>query len=300
MEKQMKHVYAYIVVLALLTAGFTTDTKVLHENKFTVQAGDNLVVEAPGADVIIKRGAETEAVIKVTGEESLKEKFEFVSEQSGRTVSLHIRKMSGQLTKFSWGSDGMKVEISLPAKFNTNIQTAGGDINISGIEGDSKLNTAGGDVHATQMKGNLNCNTAGGEIEIETVEGNVQCNTSGGDILATKIIGDVSASTAGGTIQLAVKNGIVKANSTGGDLELFYLGENKGIQLNSVGGDISLTLPTGIKANLRISSVGGDIECNVPTTKIKKSSSSKLEAELNNGGLEIKCNSTGGDVTIQN
>ncbi|MCU0415195.1 MAG: DUF4097 domain-containing protein [Ignavibacteriaceae bacterium] len=163
----------------------------------------------------------------------------------------------------SWFSNvNVEVEIKVPAQFNLDISTAGGDIKCGGITGKAEL------------------------------------NTSGGDIWADKFSGKLTASTSGGNIFLFCRDAEIDSETSGGDITLEYEGENKGIDLSTSGGDIEVKVAKEIKASMELSTSGGDVSCSLNMSNIKKSSGSRLIGDLNGGGQKLYAHTSGGDITV--
>ena len=281
-------------------SSFAGNDKLLHEKTFPTPKDQLLKVEVPGADVLVSGWDKEEVNIKTYGDRKAEEKFDFSYEKTSYGVLIKIKKRGGFLSSmFNWHSYSLKLEIKVPKKYNTDLNTSGGDINLTEISGDLKANTSGGEIKVIASSGKLGSSTSGGDIYVDNFYGPMKVSTSGGDVTVKNITGDVNASTSGGNMKLSVKNGKVSAGTTGGDVKMSYDGENKGINLSSTGGDIELVLPSDFKARVYLSTTGGDVMCDFPTSKTYKIKSSRFDAELNGGGPDVKCTTTGGDVTIK-
>ncbi len=156
----------------------------------------------------------------------------------------------------------MKYEIKVPAKFNIDVSTSGGDIKLGGVNGTAKLHTSGGDVWADRVEGNLDVSTSGGDISL-ICEG-------------TEIV----------------------ANTSGGDINLNYSGLNLGIDLTTSGGDIQVELPSDFDASMELSTSGGDVSCNLTMNNVTILSEHKIIADLNNGGMDFSAHTSGGDIDV--
>ncbi|MBP1682959.1 MAG: hypothetical protein H6Q27_523, partial [Ignavibacteriaceae bacterium] len=201
-----------------------------------------------------------EVSVKVLGDEEAMEKMDFTLEGNDEEVKVIGKKKSSTSSWFS--SMSVKVEIKVPASFNLDINTAGGDIKCGGITGKAEL------------------------------------NTSGGDIWADKFSGDLVVSTSGGDIYLFCTNTKINAETSGGDVKLEYEGENKGIDLSTSGGDIEVKLSQNFKAEIELSTSGGDVSCSLNMSNVKKSSGSRLIGDLNGGGEKLLAHTSGGDITV--
>lgn len=236
------------------------DLQLINEKSFTISSGKNLLVELSSGDVKVTYWDKSEVYIKILGNENAMEKMDFTMEGNEEMVKVIGKRKSSSSSWFS--SIDVNVEIKVPAQFNLDISTAGGDIKCGGITGKAEL------------------------------------NTSGGDVWADKFSGDIIVSTSGGDIFLFCNYAQINAETSGGDINLEYEGENKGIDLSTSGGDIEVKLPKEINASMELSTSGGDVSCSLNMSNIKKSSGSRLISDLNGGGEKFYAHTSGGDITV--
>jgi DUF4097 and DUF4098 domain-containing protein YvlB len=305
-----KFTYISLFVFLLVLSGSLTacrieagsdyggDLETIHEKTFPIQPGKDLKVEASSGDVTITTWDKSEVYIKVLGNDNAREKVDFSFNNNDDEISV-IARREGSF--FNWFSSGikMKFEIKVPAEFNTNINTSGGDIMVGEIRGNNLLKTSGGDVWVKNTDGILKITTSGGEINLDSNSGEMDVSTSGGDIKARDFKGDLSASTSGGDIYLKGSDSKVYAETSGGDIVLEYSGDNKGINLETSGGDIQIKLPSNFNASANMHTSGGDIECDLTANNAKRISSSRFEADLNGGGAALTAKTSGGDITVK-
>jgi len=236
------------------------DLQLIKEKSFNISPGKKLLVEISSGDVKVTYWDKDEVYIKIFGNENAMEKMNFNMEGTEEMIKISGKKKSSISSWFS--NVNVEVEIKVPAQFNLDISTAGGDIKCGGITGEAEL------------------------------------NTSGGDIWADKFSGIMNASTSGGNIFLFCNNAQINAETSGGDIKLEYEGENKGIDLSTSGGDIEVKVPKEINASMELSTSGGDVSCSLNMSNVKKSSGSRLIGDLNGGGQKLSAHTSGGDITV--
>lgn len=236
------------------------DLQLIKEKSFNISSGKNLLVEISSGDVKVTYWDKSEVYIKIFGNENAMEKMDFTLEGNENQVKVIGKRKSSSSSWFS--SMDVKVEIKVPAQFNLEISTAGGDIKCGGITGKAELNTSGGDVWADKFSGDLNASTSGGDIFLFCTDAKIIAETSGGDV------------------------------------KLEYEGENKGIDLSTSGGDIEVKLSKEINASMELSTSGGDVSCSLSMSNVKKSSGSRLIGDLNGGGEKLSAHTSGGDITV--
>jgi DUF4097 and DUF4098 domain-containing protein YvlB len=269
------------VSLSFITASFA-QTDLIKEQTLATSYGKNLSVSVPGGDVKITTWNKEEAYVKITGNENAKNKYDFTINSNSGDIEVKGEKKNDDKTS----NITIKVEISVPDKFNAKVSTAGGDIKIdNSLTGEVKLNTAGGDITVSSVTGTCKFNTAGGDIKVQNFKG------------------DIKANTAGGNINLNGSEGEVTANTSGGEVELKYTGENKGITLNTMGGNILIYLPSDFKADCNFTTMNGVIKSDIVISGEKSDDKSEenktLKGKMNGGGNSLKCATMGGNITVK-
>jgi DUF4097 and DUF4098 domain-containing protein YvlB len=242
------------------TTTYGNGLKVLHEKTFQINPGNQLKVKTPTGDVEVTYWDEAKVYIKILGDDDAEERMSFEFNNDDNLIEI-IADKDGSL--FSWFSGiNLKYEIKVPAKFNVNISTSGGDIKLGGVNGTAKLHTSGGDIWAEKVEGNLDVSTSGGDISL----------------------------VCGGTE--------IVAHTSGGDINLNYFGPNLGIDLSTSGGDIEVELPADFNASMELSTSGGDVSCNLTLNNATKLSGNKIVADLNKGGMDFNAHTSGGDIDV--
>lgn len=270
----------FVFLLFLNIASAQSD--LIKEQTLQTNYGKSLAVSVPGGDVSITTWNKEEVYVKITGDENTKNNYDFTINSNSGDITIKAEKKSND------NSDKVtaKIEVSVPDKYNTKVSTAGGDISImNNLTGDIKLNTAGGD------------------IKISSVTGTSKLNTAGGDIAVDNFKGDIKANTAGGDIKLSGSDGEATLNTAGGKIELKYSGENKGISANTMGGDITIYLPSDFSADCKLTTMHGYINSDIKiTTESKDNNDTQknvINGKMNNGGNALKCATMGGNITIK-
>jgi DUF4097 and DUF4098 domain-containing protein YvlB len=153
------------------------------------------------------------------------------------------------------GSVGAEFDIKLPARFNLDVETQGGDIGVEGaLQGEARLTTAGGDIHTTDVSGPIRVETAGGSIALGNLGVRAEARTAGGSIHIGNVRGDATIETSGGEIQVGQVDGALRAETAGGDVVI--AGAAGQVVAQTAGGQIQVG-PTG--GSLRAETAGGSI-----------------------------------------
>lgn len=164
-------------------------------------------------------------------------------------------------------------EILVPVRFNLDLETDGGNLEVERLEGEIRAVTAGGDIRTGDVTGPLRletagggislgnigqrveARTAGGNIRVGTVKGDATLETSGGEIVAGRVEGAIQAQTAGGDIVLQGSSGPVVAQTAGGQIQLGEIGSS--VRAQTAGGSIRLH---GARGLVQVQTAGGSID----------------------------------------
>jgi hypothetical protein len=152
-------------------------------------------------------------------------------------------------------SAGAEFDIKLPARFNLDVETQGGDIGVVGaLQGEARLTTAGGDIYTTDISGPIKVETAGGSITLGNLGARAEARTAGGSINIGNVRGDATIETSGGEIQVGQVDGTLRAETAGGDVVI--AGAAGQVVAQTAGGQIEVG-PTG--GSVRAETAGGSI-----------------------------------------
>lgn len=219
-----------------------------------------------------------------------------------KVVSIEARIRSGDKEDYSFDFDersfGIKVEVTydgrrhnrsgvsldvrVPKEYDVEMETMGGDLRISGIEGYFSGETMGGEIELLDLKGEVDLTTMGGEIHVENSELDGQVKTMGGEISLRDVIGDLDASTMGG--EVSYRN--VKKRDTRTDA--------KEIKISTMGGEIEVDDAPG---GANVSTMGGEIHIRRARKYVKaKTMGGEIEIEEIDGG--VKATTMGGDINV--
>ncbi len=297
---------------------------------FEVSAGGQLVMEKiKGAvivvgesrdNVVVTERFRVKAYSKASAEKILQDEMARYI-QRGKKVVVEGRGRSRRYNSH--------YEVKLPSRFDVEIEsaggnidltklkgtidaeTSGGDITIADIESAIRIKTSGGDISAYQCKGDIGLYTSGGDVDIEELRGELQVKSSGGDIFIEDFNGSGDVRTSGGDISLVrIKGDEFEAETSGGDIgadevdirltlttsggDIFVGESGNDVKLHTSGGDIEVDRVIG---RLAAQTSGGDIEVGYVQGLCKlHTSGGDIEVEKVLDNIEIR--SSGGDIII--
>ncbi len=130
----------------------------------------------------------------------------------------------------------------------------GGNVRYENVRGrDGELRAPEGSMSGIQME-TVTITTMGGDIEVDEAPAGAWVKTMGGDIEIEDASGFVRATTMGGDIDISAMNAWIDATTMAGEVDVRISGDlgegEKGVNLSSCCGNVSLELPAGLPVDL--------------------------------------------------
>jgi len=317
-----------LVVLAIFGAAAVTATaeQDVITKSFPVKAGGKLVMDVDRGSVHITTSDSDKVEIKITRElkdfstaEAKKVFEQHKIELTSADYEVKIEAQNPQKSfsfKNPFGRLQVDYTIAIPARFDINVKTAGGHIDVADLQGKAMLNTSGGNLKLADIKGPVKAHTAGGHITLNKVEGDCDLDTSGGNLRLGEIGGNLIAHTSGGHITLEKSKGSVKASTSGGNINVkdaygpinartsgghvsarLNTQPAESCSLKTSGGNVEVLLAANLALNVDAHTGGGRVASDFPGTLNKEKT--KLTAKINGGGPDLLLETSGGNVNIR-
>lgn len=178
---------------------------------------------------------------------------------------------------------------------NVMARTSGGNISISNSKADFDASTSGGNISLDNINGKLSVSTSGGNINADNITNGLSASTSGGNINLENVQGPVDVSTSGGGIHLDDISGSVKAITSGGDIKANITKLTDKLELETSGGSINATIPSGLGLDLDLSA--DNIKTSLANFK-GTSKKDRVKGQLNGGGISVHLSSSGGNISL--
>lgn len=295
--QHMKTLIRFLVIgLLSVSAALARDPiERVVQKSFAVQPGGLLKVETQGGDITVTPGSGNEVVVvarqKIRAKndaeaDELLQKLQLEISQSGNDVTAtakYEKRPSGLKFRF-WPPVQVSFEITVPARFDTQLGTSGGDVVIGDLTGAMRVGTSGGDIRIGRIDGTVQASTSGGDMEVGRVVGATKITTSGGDIDVDTLEGSLNAHTSGGDVKARIKGALADDCS-----------------LSTSGGDVEVTLDQSAAFQLDAATSGGDVDAAGLAITIERGGvgKSRLVGAVNGGGPKLKLRTSGGDIEIR-
>jgi hypothetical protein len=279
-----------LVSLTTLTAVAATEEKI-HETR-AAKPGGKLVVDVDFGTITVAPGDSDKVVVdayrKVDASSKEKEQEYLAAAPltvatEGDTVVVRARRKNNALGSQVWNllshtnTEG-RYTIQVPATFNADLETAGGDVSAKNLIGTVKAGTSGGDLNFEGIHGRLDAETSGGDITVTACEGPLEVETSGGRIEATGGSGSLRVQTSGGAVTVANFAGDTKVESSGGKLRLANVSGKLSGEIS--GGEIDAILSSPVAGDVRLETSAGAIRVVAPAN-----AALNVDAETGTGGV---------------
>lgn len=324
MSKTLSIFAAFALAATAFAQEKAADAGSFIRKSFDVGAGGKLTIRADRGTIEVKTGATDKVEVEVTREPSgrggqdmlAKHTVDFKHE--GKDVSIKAELPGMRMSIF--GGSGLKVKyaVTVPAKYNVDLQTAGGSVTVQDLEGEARAHTSGGSLRFGEIKGrvygrtsggsikvigateDVDVETSGGGIDIGDTGGKVVARTSGGSIKVGNTKGAVTAETSGGGIDVAGVVGPITARTSGGSIRAAMTAQPTGpCTLGTSGGGIELRVAENVKIDLDAETSGGTVKTDLPVTVQGEMKRNQLRSKVNGGGPKVTLNTSGGGINIR-
>jgi DUF4097 and DUF4098 domain-containing protein YvlB len=317
----MRRLIPLALVLSFAASVLSADDVV--RRGFKVSEGGTLRLDADLGSIKIVSGGSGVGV-EITrkadgrrGEERLAE-HKIAFRQDGNDVIIEDT-LPRRWQRWSWSDDyEVQWNIRVPARYNLEVRTSGGAIELADIGGtvdaqtsggsittgrlgaDSTLDTSGGAIRVDGANGTLEAHTSGGSIDIGETTGRVEAHSSGGSIKIGPSGGNVVAKTSGGGIRIEGAAGSVDAHTSGGSIHASLTRQpTRDSSLVTSGGSVTVVLSRGIGAELDAEASGGSVSSDVPITVQGTMEEGELRGKINGGGPKLVVRASGGGVRVR-
>src|SRR5947209_8839267 len=262
---------AAVLGLASISAAHAAIESPIHRT-FNVHPGGTITIEADLGDIKVTSGGSNVSVdvirrAKVSSQSRADELFKdlalnFTPEGNNVHVSA---KYDHPTSWFHWNNDlEVRFVVNVPSQYNVDLKTSGGDISVSDLNGQAKVNTSGGDIALGHIAGVVDAHTSGGDVSLAGSQANAMLPQSGGDIKVDNTPGSLIVKTSGGSIDIGRAQGDLKAHTSGGSIEI---GDAGGIiDASTSGGSIKARLSRQPRGASRLSTSGRGITAHIAAT----------------------------------
>jgi len=235
---------------------------------FVVTGQPQLRVETDDASVIVRTWDQPKIAVRVTtaGWKIGPGEVEVGQSQAGNRVEITVRTARRSFPFMSVGRHSIEVDIEAPRQMESDIRTGDGNIEATGLQGETRLRTGDGNIVAESLNGSLEATTGDGNMRVRSRLDSLTLRSGDGNIDAEVLAGSKIASS------WRVKSG---------------------------DGNVTIRLPRDFAADLDLHTGDGSITVDLPlTTTAGGRSEHDLRARLNAGGATLRIRTGDGSIRL--
>lgn len=234
-------------------------------------------ISTASGDCIIKKGAAGKITVDV--EIKVRPEDAFTPEMEERNDRIKLSE------NWSGNASGSVLwTVTVPPETEVDVESASGDISVSGLTKEIEISTASGDVTLETCKGDFDISTASGDIEMEVVEGDFDVSVASGDISVSDIQGVIEFSAASGNIDILNAKGSFDLSCASGDIDANRVEIKENSDFKAASGDIMVKLSSPSQHDLSLSTASGNITLDYDGNPLK----GRFEFEASRHGGRIK------------
>lgn len=215
------------------------------------------------------------------------------------------------------GHHGVDFRVTLPRKFDLELDSMGGGLTIENLDGTFSGKTMGGELVLRGVRGRARLTTMGGEIRLTDAELDGYLRTMGGEVLFRNVTGDVDGTSMGGLVRyenVKGRDGRYRAPERISDSGLTA----KTVVLSTMGGGIDVdAAPEGAKVHtmggpirivnaekfVQATTMGGDMRIEVKggwidATTMAGDIDAVVESGFGDGDRGVSLESMHGDIVL--
>jgi hypothetical protein len=235
---------------------------------FAVAGHPQIRVETDDGSVTIRPGDERKIVARVTtlGWKIAPGEVQIRESQQGDRVDLVVRIPHRPFTFNSTGR-WIHVDLQVPRQIQTDVRTGDGNIDVQGINGETRLRTGDGRIEAVSLDGSLHAESGDGHVAVRGRLNLLTLHTGDGSIEADVLPGSKMSS---------------------------------GWRVETGDGSVTLRLPPNFGADLELHTGDGNISVDLPAlTGLSGRHDKDLRARLNGGGAALSVRTGDGSISIR-
>ncbi|WP_175439616.1 DUF4097 family beta strand repeat-containing protein [Alteromonas lipolytica] len=219
--------------------------------------------------------------VRITGKlGSLTEEFTF--EKRGNSVVIDVEVKNNH---YRWEDDDEAKDdltVYVPAGSRFAYEALNANVKVDGPQGGTSVEVVNGNIEGRNLGGKVSIESVNGDIELKAITGMLQVEAVNGNIEAEHDSAEpFEVVSVNGKIDLQSVSPEVKVETVNGDSSL-QLGEVSDLEMTSVNGDARVSMSLKADADVEVDTVGGSI-----SLTFNKDVSARFEVEAHAGGKII-------------
>ena len=173
-------------------------------------------------------------------------------------------------------------------------------VSATGVRGTLSIDVGSGDVRVSDIEGELSVDTGSGPVEVSKFKGDVlSVDTGSGQVTGTGVqASEISIETGSGDIRLSGLTAPRLSFETGsGGVSADLRGPIRTLDVETGSGDVSITAPASLGAQVEIETSSGGVETDFPL-QVTRHASDHLVGQIGDGQGRIAIETGSGEVRL--
>lgn len=274
---------------------------------FSIDDSVNLTVFTPNGSIEVAEnaslsGVQVDLYVKREfsfwrGAQSLDNYRIIIQRNNNEVIATVENKDTGSRVR-SDDSNQFSFHIQVPQNGKMNLRTMNGPIELEGVKGRFYLQNHIGDITVRETEGDIRVASTTGSLELNQLRGSIFAKSVSGDISATNSEGELRLrSEAGNLTALNTKGALIAATVTGDILSTFKE-VSVGISLETINGNIDLTLPSTIGYSIEVTGMSYDFSSIRGSATQERTGIMSGFMKVRDGTLPVKLSSITGNIKV--
>ncbi|MGA3027809.1 MAG: DUF4097 family beta strand repeat-containing protein [Bryobacteraceae bacterium] len=262
--------YVYLIAGAALACGLAPAAQ--WTKTYNVTGRPELRVETNDGSITIHTWEQKriEAVVITKGWNIGAGEVQIHERQSGDRVEFEARVPSFHVDFLNFEERWLRIELRVPRDTRTDVRSGDGSVDVSGLQGDIRINTGDGSIRAAGVDGALDAHTGDGSVH---ADGRFEA---------------LNVHTGDGSVEVDAAPGSRVSSAW---------------RIESGDGSVNVRLPGQFSADLDVRTGDGDLDVNLPLAMKTASSGDddhkELRGKLNGGGQPLYVRTGDGGIHIR-
>lgn len=153
-------------------------------------------------------------------------------------------------------------------------------------------------INLHDLEGDFNVSSVSGQVTLRDLSGLIKLKTVSGDVGGERINGNFHFNTVSGDVRLKESNlPAAEGHTVSGDVSLQTSLAEGPYKVDSVSGDVRLTVPIDTRCTALVHGISGQVHTAFPQTVYRRSNGNHV-AEVQGGGVQVSLHSVSGDLWI--
>lgn len=224
------------------------------------------------AEIHIVRSAESRAEL---------EQFKIGIEHNAKSLIIRGEQRQGTSSSGSGPDVSHQVRLRLPRRVDLSIQSIGGEVKIGDVGGQVAVSSVSGTVWVGAVDGQVKVSGVSGAVTFGRVNRQVEIKSVSGSVRIEQAVGALTVSGVSGSLSAGISK-----------LE-------RGVQINSISGEVELRFHDELNAQLSTDNITGKVSIDVPNVAVQsRSAASAIRATIGKGGPTISINGVSKGVRL--